>query len=98
MARARAQEPLPPVKRPSLRPPRALARARATGLGSAYESLAEPTRRRRGDPPPWALRLMRKRGSRRLGTLIAAVIGLLLIVAVSGARFERQQPGYVGVV
>lgn len=41
---------------------------------------------------------MRKRGSRRLGTLIAALIGVALIVAVSGVRFERQQVGYVGVV
>lgn len=96
MARARAHEPLRPVTRPSLRPPRA--RARATGLGSAYEALSEPKHRRRGDPPAWALGLMRKRGIRRFATLVAAVIGLLLIVAVSGARFERQPPGYVGVV
>jgi regulator of protease activity HflC (stomatin/prohibitin superfamily) len=94
MARARGHEPLRPVKRPLPRSPRR--RARATGLGSAYEPLAEP--KRRGDPPLWALRLMRKRGSRRLGTLIAALIGVALIVAVSGVRFERQQVGYVGVV
>jgi SPFH domain / Band 7 family len=41
---------------------------------------------------------MRKRGWRRLGTLVAALIGLALIVAVSGARFAREPVGYVGVV
>jgi regulator of protease activity HflC (stomatin/prohibitin superfamily) len=41
---------------------------------------------------------MRKRGVRRFATLVAAIIGLALLVAVSGARFARQEVGYVGVV
>jgi regulator of protease activity HflC (stomatin/prohibitin superfamily) len=41
---------------------------------------------------------MRKRSVRRIATLAAAIIGLALIVAVSGARFARQEIGYVGVV
>jgi regulator of protease activity HflC (stomatin/prohibitin superfamily) len=41
---------------------------------------------------------MRKRSVRRLGTLAAALIGLALIVGVSGARFARENVGYVGVV
>src|SRR5947199_186326 len=48
--------------------------------------------------PAWALRMMRSRGSRRLATLLAALIGLGLIIGVSGARVARQPIGYVGVV
>lgn len=54
--------------------------------------------RRRKGPPPWALTLMRRRPARRLGTLILALAGIALIVGVSGARFARQNVGYVGVV
>jgi len=42
--------------------------------------------------------MMRKRGSRRLATLIAALIGVGLIIGVSGARVAREPIGYVGVV
>jgi regulator of protease activity HflC (stomatin/prohibitin superfamily) len=42
--------------------------------------------------------MMRSRGSRRLATLLGALIGLGLIIAVSGARVARQPIGYVGVV
>lgn len=42
--------------------------------------------------------MMRRRGTRRFATLVAAVIGIALIVAVSGARVARQEIGYVGVV
>jgi regulator of protease activity HflC (stomatin/prohibitin superfamily) len=41
---------------------------------------------------------MRRRGFRKLATLVAAVIGVALIVAVSGARVDREGVGYVGVV
>jgi regulator of protease activity HflC (stomatin/prohibitin superfamily) len=41
---------------------------------------------------------MRRRGSRRLVTLVAALIGLGLIIGVSGARVAREPVGYVGVV
>lgn len=57
-----------------------------------------PRPTRRGGPPPWALRLMRKRGARRALTLVLALVGLALMVAVSGARVARQEVGYVGVV
>jgi regulator of protease activity HflC (stomatin/prohibitin superfamily) len=62
----------------------------------ARDSQADPTRR--NGPPPWALLLMRRRGIRRAGTLVLALIGLGLIVLVSGARFARENIGYVGVV
>jgi regulator of protease activity HflC (stomatin/prohibitin superfamily) len=42
--------------------------------------------------------MMRSRGSRRVATLLAALIGLGLIIGVSGARVARQPIGYVGVV
>jgi regulator of protease activity HflC (stomatin/prohibitin superfamily) len=42
--------------------------------------------------------MMRKRSSRRVTAVILALVGLCLIVAVSGARFARQPIGYVGVV
>jgi regulator of protease activity HflC (stomatin/prohibitin superfamily) len=41
---------------------------------------------------------MRKRSGRRAGTLVLALIGLALMVGVAGARFARQNVGYVGVV
>jgi regulator of protease activity HflC (stomatin/prohibitin superfamily) len=41
---------------------------------------------------------MRRRGVRRSGTLVLALIGLALIVLVSGARVARENVGYVGVV
>ena len=52
----------------------------------------------RGGPPRWALRGIRSRRTRRGVTLVLALVGLALIVAVSGARFARQPIGYVGVV
>src|SRR2546430_5228686 len=95
MARARAHEPLRPVTRPLGRSSRA--RARANGPRRAAD-LPGNDPKRRGDPPAWALRMMRSRGSRRLATLLAALIGLGLIIGVSGARVARQPIGYVGVV
>jgi regulator of protease activity HflC (stomatin/prohibitin superfamily) len=64
-----------------------------------YEAM-QPTqpRRPRGTPPPWALRGIRSRRVRRGTTLVLALVGLALVVAVSGARFARQPIGYVGVV
>src|SRR2546421_1091582 len=95
MARARAHEPLRPVTRPLARSSRA--RARANGPRRAADLRGDDPKRR-GDPPAWALRMMRSRGSRRLATLLAALIGLGLIIGVSGARVARQPIGYVGVV
>jgi regulator of protease activity HflC (stomatin/prohibitin superfamily) len=53
---------------------------------------------KRRDPPRWALTLMRRRGSRRLATLVGALLGLSLIVAVSGVKVAREDIGHVGVV
>src|SRR3954468_11347002 len=53
---------------------------------------------RRGNPPTWALRAMRKRGARRIATTVASLLCLALIVAVSGVRVARGTPGRVGVV
>jgi regulator of protease activity HflC (stomatin/prohibitin superfamily) len=44
------------------------------------------------------LKLMRRRGFRRGGTLAAALVGVALIIGVSGARVAREPIGYVGVV
>jgi regulator of protease activity HflC (stomatin/prohibitin superfamily) len=95
MARARADKPLRPVTRPLPRSPRT--HARPNGRVSGYDPSAE-SERPRGGPPPWALRLMRKRSFRRMATLVAALVGLALIVGVSGVRVARQPVGYVGVV
>jgi hypothetical protein len=62
------------------------------GMGS------EPPLKKRKGPPPWALRVMRRRSLRRLVTLVAAVLCLALIVAVSGVRVARGSAGTVGVV
>jgi regulator of protease activity HflC (stomatin/prohibitin superfamily) len=94
MARARAHERLRPVTRPLPRSPRR--RARANEIDSAVEPFRPVGVR--GGPPPWALRLMRRRGIRRSATLVAALIGLALIVGISGVRVARQPIGYVGVV
>lgn len=59
---------------------------------------AGPRSPRSKGPPVWAVRLMRKRSLRRFATLVLALVGVGLIVLVSGARFARQEVGYVGVV
>jgi regulator of protease activity HflC (stomatin/prohibitin superfamily) len=51
-----------------------------------------------GGPPPWAVKFMRKRPARRIGTLILACLVIALIASVSGVKVARQQVGYVGVV
>jgi regulator of protease activity HflC (stomatin/prohibitin superfamily) len=55
-------------------------------------------RKKRSQPPVWALTLMRKRGLRRLFTLVGALIGLALIIGVSGVKVARGTAGEVGVV
>jgi regulator of protease activity HflC (stomatin/prohibitin superfamily) len=63
-----------------------------------------PARRRsapahtRPAPPPWPLHRLSRRSARRAATIALAVMTVLTIFALSGVRFERQQPGYVGVV
>jgi regulator of protease activity HflC (stomatin/prohibitin superfamily) len=58
----------------------------------------EPLSRKRSDPPAWALRGMRSRPLRRAVTFVLALVGITLVVAVSGARVANQDVGYVGVV
>jgi hypothetical protein len=60
--------------------------------------LPPPLAPRRRDPPRWALRLMRRRRVRRAWTFVFALVGLALVLAVSGVRVARQDIGYVGVV
>jgi regulator of protease activity HflC (stomatin/prohibitin superfamily) len=98
MARARVHEPLRPVTRPPSRSPRTRARANPNPSAFGYEPGDADSRPNRGGPPPWALRLMRKGGSRRLATLVAALIGVGLIIGMSGVRVDREGVGYVGVV
>lgn len=54
--------------------------------------------KKRSDPPQWALTLMRRKGSRQMVTLVAALLGLALIVGVSGVKVARGNVGQVGVV
>jgi regulator of protease activity HflC (stomatin/prohibitin superfamily) len=49
-------------------------------------------------PPQWFRGLVNRRFGRAMLTFLAAVIGLGLIVAVSGARFASEDIGTVGVV
>jgi regulator of protease activity HflC (stomatin/prohibitin superfamily) len=53
---------------------------------------------KRGDPPRWALALLRHRALRRLGTLVLAVVALALAVGVSGVRVTHGDVGSVAVV
>jgi regulator of protease activity HflC (stomatin/prohibitin superfamily) len=53
---------------------------------------------KRTNPPTWALTAMRRRGVRRLATVVASLLCLVLIVAVAGVRVARGTPGRVGVV
>lgn len=57
-----------------------------------------PLTRSTGGPPPWAVKMMRRRSARRIGTLVLAFTTIALIVLVSGVRVARQPVGYVGVV
>ena len=52
----------------------------------------------RGAPPPWFLELVRHPAGKRALTFAAALIGVFLIVGVSGARVVRQDIGHVGVI
>jgi regulator of protease activity HflC (stomatin/prohibitin superfamily) len=52
----------------------------------------------RGAPPPWFLKLLRHPNGRRTLGIAAGIVGVLLIVAVSGARVVRQDIGHVGVI
>jgi regulator of protease activity HflC (stomatin/prohibitin superfamily) len=62
-----------------------------------FESMPEAARARR-DPPDWALRGMRSRRIRRATTFVLALIGIALVILVSGTRVANQDIGYVGVV
>jgi regulator of protease activity HflC (stomatin/prohibitin superfamily) len=80
------------------RPDRGPRRSRPTRRQRARHSFVPTETGKRSTPPTWALKLMRKRSGRRLGTLLLAIIGVALVVAVSGTRVARQDIGYVGVV
>jgi regulator of protease activity HflC (stomatin/prohibitin superfamily) len=80
-------------RHPRTRGPAGPSVLRRPGLDDSGESP-----RRRGDPPAWALSGMRSRGIRRAATFVLALVGLVLVVAVSGARVANQDVGYVGVV
>ena len=69
---------------------------------TATEPRSLPTAARRSrperDPRPWPFNRMDERTARRVATGILAVVGLLLLIGVSGLKFVRQPLGYVGVV
>jgi hypothetical protein len=52
----------------------------------------------RGAQPSFFQRLVASRRARRELSLLAGILGLLLILAVSGARIVREDIGHVGVV
>jgi regulator of protease activity HflC (stomatin/prohibitin superfamily) len=49
-------------------------------------------------PPDWFLRFLHQRHAKKMLGVVAAIIGVLLIVGVSGARVARMDIGHVGVV
>jgi regulator of protease activity HflC (stomatin/prohibitin superfamily) len=76
---------------------RRLARPR-TPPGFKEPGRDAPPERVRGAPPPWFLNLVRHPTGRRSLTVAGAIIGVLLIIGVSGARVVRQDIGHVGVI
>ena len=72
-------------------------------MTTATPSRPKPPPRRadarlRPDPRPWPFNRMAPQTSRRVATGLLALMGLLLLVAISGVKFVRQPLGYVGVV
>src|SRR4051794_23466762 len=63
-----------------------------------HDAPATTEQSRGSSPPQWFTGLVRRQAGRRLLTLLAAVAGLVLIVAISGVRVGTQQLGTVGVV
>jgi regulator of protease activity HflC (stomatin/prohibitin superfamily) len=59
---------------------------------------AQRTTPPRGTPPPWFLRLVERKRAKRTLTFLAGLLLIVAIVAVSGARFAREDVGHVGVV
>jgi len=49
-------------------------------------------------PPDWFLRFLHQKHAKKMLGVAAAIIGVLLIVGVSGARVARMDIGHVGVV
>jgi regulator of protease activity HflC (stomatin/prohibitin superfamily) len=68
-----------------------LGRLRAHG-GSASSSRSIST------PPDWFLRFLHQKHAKKKLGLAAGILGVILIVAVSGARVARMDIGHVGVV
>jgi len=52
----------------------------------------------RGAPPQWWRRLVSSKRARRELSLLAGILGLFLIIGVSGARVVREDIGHVGVI
>src|SRR4051812_31702685 len=61
-------------------------------------SAPPPRRPRTPAPPPWPLHRLSREAARRAATVALAVMTVLTLFALTGVRFARQQPGYVGVV
>src|ERR1700754_2652132 len=90
MARAHRYEPTRAVR---------AARGRMDDDDPRFDPLASANgKRNRSDPPAWAVRGMRNRALRRFVTFVLAIIGLALVILVSGVRVANQDVGYVGVV
>src|SRR4051812_8676243 len=74
--------------------------ATPTRAARRREAHAHETMRRgaKRDPRPWPFNRMSQAGARRAATALLALMGLLVLVGVSGLKFARQPLGYVGVV
>src|SRR5919198_654955 len=73
-------------------------RAMATATAPRPRPAPRRTQARRADPRPRPFNRMRPQRARRLATAMLALMGLLILVAISGVKFARQPLGYVGVV
>jgi regulator of protease activity HflC (stomatin/prohibitin superfamily) len=83
------------VRAPRARVPRV---QRARQLRALPHPVERPPARRSSGPPPWALAMMRRASIRRIGTFVAALLVLALVVAVAGVRVTRGDVGTVAVV
>jgi regulator of protease activity HflC (stomatin/prohibitin superfamily) len=79
-----------------------MAIAPATRVARRRAAHAHETRRRaaaRTEPrPPWPFNKLSRTAARRAATALLAVMGLLILIGISGVKFARQPLGYVGVV
>jgi hypothetical protein len=90
--------PKPRVAKPRVPKARLSRGRRRRPLRALPHPVAGPAVLRGSGPPPWALAMMRRPSIRRIGTFVAALLVLALVVAVAGVRVTRGDVGTVAVV